>query len=58
LRIIAWIKGASVTVKNIAFDQIISALQEGQCDIGAAAITITPDRDEFVRCMISEMYRS
>ena len=48
LRIIAWFEGTSIAVQNISFDNIIPSLQVGQCDIGAAAMTITPERDQVV----------
>lgn len=42
--------GLTVEVNNTGFDPITSgtALESDQCDIAAASITITPEREEFI----------
>ncbi|MCQ2428561.1 MAG: ABC transporter substrate-binding protein [Clostridia bacterium] len=40
--------GVKLTVKDVNFDTICGAVQSGKADIGAAGITIRPDRAETV----------
>ena len=50
MRAIAGEMGLEVEVVNSGFDPITSgtALESGQCDIAAASITITPEREEAI----------
>ena len=40
--------GMELKVEDMAFDSIIPAVTSGKADIGAAGMTVTPDREESV----------
>lgn len=40
--------GVTLVVEDVAFDSIIGAVKTGKADVGAAGITITPEREEEV----------
>ena len=40
--------GMELQIENMAFDSIIAAIDSGKADVGAAGMTVTPERLENV----------